>query len=64
MLQDLSWEEWADTATPPLGSPQKNLELQLGSKLVDMGRVFLSNESKEQNTFEGNKTMFLDTLDK
>ena len=63
LLQDLNGEEWADTATPPVESPRKNLELQLGSKPVDMGRVFLSNESEEKNTFEGT-TMFLDTLDK
>ena len=61
--QDLSGEEWADTTTPPLGSPRKNLELQLGSQPVDMGLVFLSSESKEKNTFEGNKTMFMSTLD-
>ena len=33
LLQDLSGEEWAGTATPHLGSPRKNLELQLGVRL-------------------------------
>ena len=28
LLQNLSGDDWADTATPPLGSPRKNLELQ------------------------------------
>ena len=61
--QDLRGEEWADTATPPLGSPRKNLELQLGIQPVDMGLVFLSSESKKESTFEANKTMFMSTLD-
>ena len=61
--QDLRGEEWADTATPPLGSPRKNLELKLGIQPVDMGLVFLSSESKKESTFEANKTMFMSTLD-
>ena len=50
LLQDLSGEEWADTATPPLGFPRKNLKLRLRSQPVDMGSelVFLSSESKEK----------------
>ena len=63
MLQDLSGEKWADTATPLLGSPQKNLELQLGNEPSNMTMILLSAEGKEKNTFEGNKTMFLNTLD-
>ena len=46
-------------ATPSLGPPRKNLELQLGSHPAGMHMVFLSNESKEKNTFEVNKTIFL-----
>ena len=63
LLQDLSGDDWADTATPPLGSPRKNLELHPGSEPSNMGRVLLSNEAREKNVFEGNKWMFLDTLD-
>ena len=64
LLQDLSGEEWADTATPTLGSPRKNSELHFGSQPVDLGMVCLSRESKEKNTFEGKKTMFLNTFDR
>ena len=32
LLQDFSDDDWADTATRPLGSPRKNLELQPGSE--------------------------------
>ena len=64
LLQDLSGEEWADTATPTLGSPRKKLVLHFGSQPVDLGMVCLSSESKEQNTFEGEKTMFLNTFDR
>ena len=32
LLQDLSGDNWANTATPPLGSPRKNLELPLASE--------------------------------
>ena len=31
LLQDLSGHDWANTATPPLESPRKNLELPLTS---------------------------------
>ena len=48
MIQDLSGEERANTATPPLGSPRKNLDLQPGSKPVDMGIVFSSNNSNKK----------------
>ena len=63
VLQDLSGEEWADTATPPLDSPRKNLQLQLGSQPMDMSMVFLSNDSEEEKTIEKNQTIFLNTLD-
>ena len=32
LLQDWSGDDWANTATPPLGSPRKNLELPLASE--------------------------------
>ena len=61
LFKDLNGEYWADTATPPLtSSPRKNLELPLTS---NMGIILLSAEEREKNTFEGNKTMFLGTLD-
>ena len=64
LLKDLSGENWADTATPPLtSSPRKNLELPLMSETSNMGMILLSAEEREKNTFEGNKTMFLGTLD-
>ena len=62
-LQELSGEEWPDTATPTLGSSRKILELQIGSQPVDMGTVFMSSDSNEKNTFEGIQTKFLSTLD-
>ena len=64
LLKDLSGENWADTATPPLtSSPRKNLELPLTSETPNMGMIFLSAEGREKNTFEGNRDMFLGTLD-
>ena len=64
LLKDLSGEDWGDTATPPLTSfPRKNLELPLTSETSNMGMILLSAEESEKNTFEGNKTMFLGTLD-
>ena len=64
LLKDLSGENWTDTATPPLTSPpRKNLELPLTSETSNMGMILLSSEESEKNTFEGNKTMFLGTLD-
>ena len=59
LLKDLSGEDWADTATPPLNSsPRKNLELPLTSETSKMGMMLLTAEESEKNTFEGNKTMF------
>ena len=64
LLKDLSGENWADTPTPPLtSSPRKNLELPLMGETSSMGMILLSAEEKEKNTFEGNKAMFLGTLD-
>ena len=64
LLQDLSGDDWADTATPPLtSSPRKNLELPLTSETSNMGMILLSTEERQKNTFEGNKSMFLGTLD-
>ena len=61
LLEDLSGDDWANTATPPLGSPQKNLELQLPSEPSNMSMVLLTDEAREENTFPGNKDMFLST---
>ena len=64
LLKDLSGEDWGDTATPPLtSSARKNLELPLTSETSNLGMILLSAEESEKNTFEGNKTMFLGTLD-
>ena len=64
LLKDLSGENWADTATPPLtSSSRKNLELPLTSETPNMGMIFLSAEGREKNTFEGNRDAFLGTLD-
>ena len=63
LLKDLSEENWADTATPPLTpSPRKNLELPLASETSNMGMILLSSEEREKNTFEGNRDMFLGSL--
>ena len=64
LLKDLSEENWADTATPPLTpSPRKNLELPLASVTSNMGMILLSSEEREKNTLEGNKDMFMGTLE-
>ena len=64
LLQDLSGDDWADTATPPLTSyPRKNLELPLTSETSNMRMILLSAEERQKNTFLGNKSMFLATLD-
>ena len=64
LLQDLSGDDWADTATPSLtSSPRKNLELPLTSETSNMGMILLSAEERQKNTFEGNNSMFLGTLD-
>ena len=63
LLQDLSVDDWANTATPPLESPRRNLELPLMSETSNMEMLLLSAEERKKNTFEGNKWMFLDMLD-
>ena len=64
LLRDFSGDDWADSATPPLtSSPRKNLELPLTSETSNMGMILLSAEERQKNTSEGNKDMFLGTLD-
>ena len=63
LLQDLSGDDWVNTATPPLGSPRKDLELPLTSETSNMGMKLLSTKEGKKNAFEGNKWMFLNTLD-
>ena len=64
LLRDLSGDDWADSATPPLtSSPLKNLELPLTKEISNMGTIILSAEQRQKNTFEGNKDIFLGTLD-
>ena len=63
LVQDLSGDDWADTAAPSLGSLRKNLQLPLASEPSIMGMVLLSDEAREKNTFRGNKWIFLNTLD-
>ena len=49
LLKDLSGENWADTATPPLtSSPRKDLELTLMSETPNMGLIFLSAEGRRR----------------
>ena len=63
LLRDLSGDDWAESATPPLtSSPRKNLELPLTSETSNIGMILLSAEERQKNTFEGNKDMFLGTL--
>ena len=63
LMQDMSGNDWANTATPPLGSPRKDLELPLTSETSNMGMILLSAKESKKNAFEGNKWMFLNTLD-
>ena len=49
LLQDLSGDDWADTVTPSLGCPRKNLELPLASEPSNMGLLLLSDEAREKN---------------
>ena len=63
LLQELSGDDWANTAIPPLRSSRKNLKLPLTSEPSSMGIVLLTDEAREENNFEGNKDMFLSTLD-
>ena len=64
LLQDLREDDWANTATPPVtSSPRKNLELPLSSETSNMGMILLNAKESKKNAFEGNKWMFLSTLD-
>ena len=63
LLQKLSGVDRANTATPPLGSPRKNLGLPLTSEPSNMGLMLLTEEAREENTFEGNIDMLLSKLD-
>ena len=63
LLQNLSGDDWANTATRPLGSSRKDLELPLTSKTSNIGMILLSAKESKKDGFEGNKWMFLDTLD-
>ena len=57
-------DHWANTATPPLASStRKNLELPLSGETCNMGMILLSAKESKKNTFEGNKWIFLSTLD-
>ena len=53
LLQDLSGDDWANTTTPPLRSPRKNLKLPLTSETSNMGMLLLSAEESKKNTFLG-----------
>ena len=59
----MSGEDWANTATPPLGSPRKDLELPLPCQNSSKGMILLSTKESKKKNFEGNKWMFLETLD-
>ena len=49
LLQDLSEDDWANTATQPLtSSPRKNLELHLSSETSNMGMILLSAKEQEE----------------
>ena len=64
LLQDLSEDDWTNTATPTLtSSPRKNLELPLSSETSSMGMILLSAKESKKIAFEGNKWIFLSTLD-
>ena len=50
--QDLSGDDWANTATPPLASsPRKDLELPLTSETSNMGMKLLSAEESKKKRF-------------
>ena len=63
LLQDLSGDNRANTANPTMGSPCKDLEWPLTNETSNMGMKLLSAEESKRNAFEGNKWMFLNTLD-
>ena len=53
LLQDLSGIDWANTATPPLGSPRKDLELPLASETSNMGMIILSETKNRKKSRMG-----------
>ena len=55
LLQDLSGDDWANTATPTLGFPRKDMEVPLASEASNMGMIPLSAEKSNKNAFDGNK---------
>ena len=56
LLQDLSRDEWANTATPPLtSSTRKNQELPLSGETSNIEMILFSAKESMKNTFEGNK---------
>ena len=63
LLQVLSGINWANTASPPMGSPLKYQELPLASETSNIGMILLSTEECKKNAFEGNKWMFPKTLE-
>ena len=51
LLQDLSGDDWANTATPPLASSPRNyLELPLTSETSNMGMKLLTAEESKKKT--------------
>ena len=63
VLQDLSGDDWANTATPPLTSSPKKPGTTLERRNLQLGMILLSAKESKKNTFECNKWMFLSTLD-
>ena len=55
LLQDLSGDDGANTATPTLGFPRKDMEVPLASEASNMGMIPLSAEKSNKNAFDGNK---------
>ena len=59
LLQDLSGDDWADTATPPLtSSPRKNLELPLTNETSNMGMILLRAEERQMIRLRGTRVCF------
>ena len=49
LLQDLSGEDWTNTATPPLtSSPRKRLEIPLSGETSNMGMILLSAKESQK----------------
>ena len=49
LLQHLREDDWANAATPPLGSPRKDLELPSTSETSNMGMILLSAKESKKN---------------